>query len=76
LRDQAIIGELLSKGKLTLGNAPFDVRHLPAGTPKVRLRRLALHGRPIANTVEFEIELDPVSAEGAHSVDYRSSTHF
>jgi len=75
LLDEAIVGELLGKCEYTLGDAPFDVGHLLPGTSKICLRGLVLNGRPIANTVQLEIELDPVSAEGTHAVDYRSSTH-
>lgn len=74
--DKTVVGKFFREYERAHGDAALNVVHLLPRTTKIRRRRLALHGGTIANTIKLEIELNAVGTEGAHAVDYRSSTHF
>jgi hypothetical protein len=62
--NESIAGKLLCKDKAAGGDALLDFPELLARALKVRFSRAALQGWPVANAIEFKIELDAIAADG------------
>ena len=62
--DETIVGKFLKKYEGAGGDTLFDLQELLACALEVRLGGAALQGWPVANAIEFKIELDAIAADG------------